>query len=259
VQDVISVIQEDFESREGSLPGQTLTRLRWDALMRPIQDVISRKTQRKTYLVSVASSLKDGIMELAKGELQRVMIVDREFPKHPVIEMTEHEPNVIGILSQMDVMRFLAENCAWMDREEIFYKTVEELGLGNRTPVTILDTASIVEGFQLIHREQVGGVGLINNEGKLVGNLSASNIKGISRRNFQLLRGSISEFLLRDRRRGWWALPVCFSKQDTLKHIILQFVATKVHRMYLVDENTKPIGEINLTDCMCQLLNLHMA
>jgi len=245
----------------GGTPPPLATRrgLRWDALVKPVSEVLTKAAHRKVYLVTVSASLKDAIIELAKGELQRVMIVDREFPQHSVIEMTDPEPNVIAILSQMDVLRFLAENCAWMDREEVFHKTIEELGLGKRTPITISESTSAAEAFRLIHKQQVGGVALVDDSGRLVSNLSASDIKNISLQTLRLLNRPVSEFLTRNRRRAWWSLPICFSPHDTLKHVIMQFVATKTHRMYLIDENMKPVGELNLTDCMHQLLNIQMA
>lgn len=45
-------------------------------------------------------------------------------------------------------------------------------------------------------------------------------------------------------------LPIIIRLSDTLEHVIFQFVATKVHRMYVTDANNRPIGEVNLGDVL---------
>jgi len=94
---------------------------------------------------------------------------------------------------------------------------------------------------------------LVDNSGKLIANISASNIKGMTRANIQLLYRPLTDFLARDRKRGWWQLPVTTTLDTTLQDVLVQFVAAKVHRMYIVDNEDKPIGEVSISDIVRQL------
>jgi CBS-domain-containing membrane protein len=94
---------------------------------------------------------------------------------------------------------------------------------------------------------------LVDNNGKLIANISASNIKGMTRANIQLLYRPLTDFLARDRKRGWWQLPITTTLDTTLENVLLQFVAAKVHRMYIVDDDGKPVGEVSISDIVRQL------
>lgn len=252
VLDVMAVVSEVFSNR--ARPADA----RWDLVLAPIQTVLDREHKRKTYLISTQASMWDGIKFLAEEELQRMMIVDRPIAEDglPVQEQKANEDMVVGLLTQSDVVRFLAQNVMWMKREPLFQKTLKQLDIGTRQPGQILQTLPAWQGFIEIHKQGREGLAMVDNNGALVANLSASNIKGITRRNFQLILRPLDEFLMRDRRRGWWSLPVCVTENDTLERVVLQFVATKIHRMYVVDEQNKPVGEVSLADIMQQLLKL---
>jgi CBS-domain-containing membrane protein len=226
-------------------------------LLAQVQDVIEKHHKRKTYLISQEAKMSEGIKWLAKENLQRMLILDREFPENELVqELKGPEDMVVGILSQSDILRFLAENLPWVKKEPGFQKSIEELGMGRRKPITIPTTATAADGFTAIFENDRDGLAIVDENGKLVANLCAANLKGITRRNIRLFQADLADFLMRDRRRGWWSLPICLEKTDSLEKTILQFAATKLHRMYLVDSEGKPTGEINLTDILQQVVEL---
>lgn len=49
-----------------------------------------------------------------------------------------------------------------------------------------------------------------------------------NKRVFAVLYRTVKDYQLRDRRRGWWCLPIIVLPTDTVEHVVLQFVATKV-------------------------------
>jgi len=182
------------------------------------------------------------------------MIVDRTLEKN-FCQQEKPEDMVVGLLTESDLVRFVAENFMWIKREKLFQQTLRELGLGNRKPITVDQNVQAYQAFLEIHKHGSEGAAMVDTNGKLIANVSASNIKGMTRRNFQLLSRPLVHFLSRDRKRGWWHLPVCTSLDTTFETVILQFVATKIHRMYIIDEEGKPIGEISLSDVIHQLAN----
>jgi len=212
--------------------------------------------RQPTYLISTQSTLLDAVHHFAISGIQRVMIVDRPIEQGIVVEQTKPEEMVVGLLTQSDLVRFVAENFMWMKREPIFQKTLAELNLGNRKPVTVEQNVHAYQAFLEIHKNGREGVAMVDANGKLISNVSASNIKGMTRRNYQLLFRPLTQYLARDRKRGWWQLPICTTLDTKLEHVVLQFVAAKIHRMYICDEEGRPTGEVSLTDVMSQLRDL---
>jgi len=250
--DVLDIIAAVSESAEGS----PTARPRRNTLFTPIQDIMEKSGHRPTYLISTQTSLYQAIHHFATSGIQRVMIVDRAIEEGTVVEQTKPEEMVVGLLTQSDLVRFVAENFVWMKKEPIFQKTLQELGLGTRKPITVNQTLLAYEAFMEIHKQGSEGVAMVDSNGKLVANVSASNIKGMTRRNYQLLFRPLTQYLARDRKRGWWQLPLCTTLDTKLETVVLQFVAAKVHRMYICDEEGRPTGEVSLSDIMAQLRDL---
>jgi CBS domain-containing protein len=248
VLDIISALSETLES--GTARPQ-----RRDMLFTPISDIMSKKSHPPTYIISISTSLHDAVKQFAQNKFSRIMIVDRPL-EQTIMQQEKPEELVVGLLTQSDLIRFVAENLMWIKKEKIFQQTLRELGLGQRKPIIVDQTIQAYQAFLEIHRNGREGVALVDATGKLIANVSASNIKGMTRRNFQLLFRPLTHFLSRDRKRGWWQLPVCTTLDTTLENSVLQFVAAKVHRMYIVDNDGKPIGEISLSDVVQQLGNL---
>jgi CBS domain-containing protein len=246
VLDIIAALSEAWES--------TGRPQRREILFTPISDIMAKKTN-PTYLVSITTPLLEVIKQYAKGGITRVMIVDRALEKN-FCQQEKPEEMVVGLLTESDLVRFVAENFMWIKREKLFQQSLRDLGLGNRKPITVDQNVQAYQAFLEIHKHGSEGAAMVDSSGKLMANVSASNIKGMTRRNFQLLSRPLLHFLSRDRKRGWWHLPVCTSLDTTFETVILQFVATKIHRMYIVDDEGKPIGEISLSDVIHQLANL---
>eukprot|EP01124_Arcella_intermedia_P030816 TRINITY_DN6820_c0_g1_i1.p1 TRINITY_DN6820_c0_g1~~TRINITY_DN6820_c0_g1_i1.p1 ORF type:complete len:519 (+),score=68.02 TRINITY_DN6820_c0_g1_i1:32-1588(+) len=248
VLDIISSVSENIESSNTQRPRRNM-------LFTSIADVMNKEGRHPTYLTSTSTSLKDVIHQFANTGIQRVMVVERNITEG-VVEQNKPEDTVVGLLTQSDLIRFIAENFMWMKREPVFSKTLRELNIGQREPITVDCSTPAYKVFLEIHKKCREGVAMVDNNGKLVANVSASNIKGMTRRNYQLLFRPIIQYLSRDRKRGWWQLPICTTLDTPLSTVVLQFVASKVHRMYIVDNDDKPVGEVSLTDVMAQLKNI---
>jgi CBS domain-containing protein len=246
VLDIIAALSETWET--------TGRPQRREILFIPISEVMAKK-KRPTFLVSISTPVHEVIKQFAEFGIKRVMIVDRTLEKN-FCQQEKPEEMVVGLLTESDLVRFVAENIMWIKKEKLFQQTLRDLNLGNRLPITVDQNIQAFQAFLEIHKNGGEGAAMVDANGKLIANVSASNIKGMTRRNFQLLWRALMNFLSRDRKRGWWHLPVCTTLDSTLESVILQFVATKVHRMYITDDEGKPVGEISLSDVIYQLAAL---
>jgi len=100
----------------------------------------------------------------------------------------------------------------------------------------------------------VSGVAVVDNNGKLVGNTSAKDLK-----LFMLDRGNLSldqlimEYLsaIRQREMVNEAHPSCSVQLSaSIGHVIELMSATKYHRVFLVDKEGRPIGVLSVTDIL---------
>jgi len=139
-----------------------------------------------------------------------------------------------------------------MRETPIFNKTLQDLGLGRNQPKCFNAKSPVADALKEINRLCCNGLAIVDDGGLLVGNFSASDLKGVTRRNCAILNSSVENFLSRDLKRPWWSRPICIELNDTLYHTVQQFVSLNVHRMYVVD-NGKPVGEITHHDVLDQL------
>lgn len=82
---------------------------------------------------------------------------------------------VVNILSQSDIIRFLIPK---MDQySTLFDQTVQECGLATRAPLAVRDTDLTIKALKLMHSQRVSALAVVDAEGRLVGNFSASDLK----------------------------------------------------------------------------------
>jgi len=225
---------------------------RWDFNLETTGQLLEL-SKKKPMIISNQANMWDGLKVLAKG-VPRLMVLDQDCQVH---EQTKEEEGILGLFTQSDVIRFLGTNPYWLNTCPIAQKSLKELGILDNPyekVITVEQTQFAYVGFKTIADTNTSGIAVVDSDGRMVSNLSASNIRGISRRNFQLLRRPLYEFLQRDRRRGWWTMPITFRETDTLEKMVLEFCATKVHQIYVLDDDGKPFAVVTLTDLLKHLV-----
>jgi len=158
----------------------------------------------------------------------------RRIHRVPVVDPDGH---VTGVVSQSDLTRFIQENQGRL--EFVLSKTLKELRLEEGEVVSVLEDESLIKAFGTIVVTGFTGLAVVNHSANLVGNISASDLKGITLDNFQELNMPIKKFLNKT--------PVTLQRGGTLNDAISKLTNNKVHRIYVVDENNKPLSVISLT------------
>jgi len=230
-------------------------RIRNDFMNRTVGNLLSQK-ESKMYEISTESNLYSAIQHMIKLKQERFLIVEKSISGE-VAEISHPEPTgVDGLLTQSDILRFLAQNVMLLSREPHFQKSLQELGIGYRKPKIVPLCNNVAQTFMDMGVAGLHGVAIVDHDGKLFANLSASDLKGMTRKNCVVLNSTIAEFLKKDRKRGWWVRPIIVDRNSSLFHLMLLFVSSKVHRIYVIDDDGKPVGEINHTDILSEVLKL---
>jgi CBS domain-containing protein len=212
------------------------------------------KDRSKSYCISRHCSALVAIQEMLFLNRSRFLIVDRELAGN-VEELPGPENFFQGIISTTDVLRFLCKFPTWLKREKFFNQKIRDLfGSDFKKPRIVNQKEITGKVFSEMASKGFKGFAVVDDGGKLVFNISPSDLKGITANNWHLLNKPLSEFLREDRTRDWWWEPICVDLDASLYETMQQFVCTKVHRMYIVDKAGIPTGELNHKQVLRQVL-----
>lgn len=166
---------------------------------------------------------------------------------------------IVNILSQSDVIRFLLSEVD--NFSPIFDKTVAELNLGRHNPLTIHQDELTIKALKKMHENKISALAVVDDHGLLIGNLSASDLKGAVTTDDDSGADPLGSLLLPVlsflRQGGMSCFPVATcTMKSSLNMILVNIVSSRVHRLWIVDEVGKPIGIVSLTDIMKSLIDL---
>jgi len=163
------------------------------------------------------------------------------------IPIVDSEGNLVSLISQSLLISHLNSKIDLL--ANIANKTVEELGIAFKDVLCIGEDKMLMEAFIEIKSKGVNGIGVIDQMGCLIGNISASDLKVIgwekNLSGFSKLKMSIKEFFDLHRTE-----LIRVSPKTTLKTVLEQLVSTHAHRTYVTDSLGKPIGVISLVNIL---------
>jgi len=187
--------------------------------------------------------------------VQRFVVVDRILYT-PVQEQTFPECKVDGLFSQSDIFRFLAANATWMKNEPLFQKSLSELNIGTTNTLSIQSREFAGTAFSILRLYKKSSAAVVDALGKLWATLSISDLKGINRKNSYVLDLPLDDFFRHDKKRGWWETPSTVYLDTSLYEAILQFNCSAHHILYVVDKDSRPVGEVSHHDILSKLASL---
>ena len=116
------------------------------------------------------------------------------------VDRDKTELTVTAVMSQLDVVRFFHRHTEALNH--LRDMTLSELGLltSPRGVVTAPWDSTALECFKLMSERKVSAVGVVDRDGELVANLSASDLRMLDERSFRLLALPVAEFI--SRRKG---------------------------------------------------------
>lgn len=127
-------------------------------------------------------------------------------------------------------------------------KSLKDLHLGVKKVITVEESAKAIEGYKLMDANKLESIAVVNAEGKLIGQLSASDLRGLAKDLFSSLDKRISEFIHKAAK-----IATC-SPDAKIKDVIKQLAAGSLHRLWIVDKEHHPIGVVSLGDVMKALM-----
>jgi predicted transcriptional regulator len=126
--------------------------------------------------------------------------------------------------------------------------------IGTYPAHTVADDCKTIDTFRELLAKKITGIGVVDKNGKLVGNISARDIGHVVTSNPGAeLNSPVGEFLSELRSAGEThdAAITCVGT-DSVRAVILKIAENKIHRIY-VEDGGVPIGVISLSD-ICRFL-----
>jgi len=125
----------------------------------------------------------------------------------------------------------------------------------------ITESQPTIEAFNMMAKEGIHGVAVVNDAGVIVGTLSVRDLKAMAPDGslFWRLYGSAKNFLqkLHSEYAGVgrpFTVQTC-TENDTLKTVIRRLATNKIHRIFIVNEKNVPIGVVALRDVFNEILS----
>jgi len=151
---------------------------------------------------------------------------------------------ITGYVTQSDVVAFLAQNLESLG--PVVNKNLKELGLDVGPVFSVLKGKPLIEAFSGITESKFTGLAIIDEQDKLINNISASDLKGVTKDTFWKLDLPIEQ-VLGDKKK---VPPLTCRPTDVLGSVLQRLADCRVHRIYVVDTEHRPQNVITLTTIM---------
>eukprot|EP00882_Tetradesmus_deserticola_P002977 GHRQ01003161.1.p1 GENE.GHRQ01003161.1~~GHRQ01003161.1.p1 ORF type:complete len:423 (+),score=182.98 GHRQ01003161.1:682-1950(+) len=214
---------------------------------------------------------------IVTGTVHRVAIYDSQF-------------RITNIISQTDIIKFISMNKDELG--ELASKTAAELGWASRPVVTVGPDVSAIEAMLLMNERQISALAIVDGVGKIIGNFSVSEMRTIMAEHFGALALPVGEFLalehgtefqgyshihehevvqskghkfITDRiARARPRTPgeevgqnlILVTPQATMVDIVDKIVRHRIHRVYVIDDQERPVGVVTCTDVVRLIIGL---
>jgi len=150
-----------------------------------------------------------------------------------------------GIITQSKIIRYFAPHVKHFDFGN---STVEVLGIGKRPIAIVNENDTVSHTIQILFDKKLSAAAIVDSDGKLIGSFCASDLKQYGEKPSpgEMLKLTMKDYQSKVQHVDEYP---AFVRKNTHCHVVVNKLNDlKIHRVYLVDKEQKPIGVINLSD-----------
>jgi len=221
-------------------------------------DVLARASEKNHAIQTLD---RHHIMVLVKDDTMLLDIVEEFFRSdaHRVVVLDKHQ-KFIGVISQSTIAALIVGKFGLRgsSKWEFGQKSVQDAQVISKKIVHLAPSNIVMEALFMMQQEKVSSVALLQDK-KLVGSISNYDVKTIltERHGWQSVFHRCDEFFKKNRlqqsneRRGeavvpnYTILPTC-----SVVIALEKMVATRAHRIWVVDEHDNCVGLVSLSSLM---------
>jgi len=159
------------------------------------------------------------------------------------ILVTSQGGEVIGVLSQLKLIEFFwNESVHFQAIDDLYPRLLRDLGIGSQRIISVNAESPLSDALNLMSQEGLSSVAVTDNVSNVVGNISSADVKHLTNAaSLPLLSSSCLHFISvilteRGTEKGKDSFPVFHvNPYSTLAHTVAKLVATRSHRMWVVE------------------------
>eukprot|EP00051_Salpingoeca_urceolata_P026089 m.476029 g.476029 ORF g.476029 m.476029 type:complete len:392 (-) comp20409_c0_seq1:653-1828(-) len=162
--------------------------------------------------------------------------------------------DMVNIITQSALIQTVSEN---LDRfVAVADTTIKANNLGTAAPKVFSVTTDdpLAKAFELIRKHDVSAVPVVDETGAIKGNVSARDVRLVipSSKVYKLLHLPVRNYLDVVTQKDNSA--ICCTPDNTLGEVILKMVVSRIHRVYVVDEDQKPIRVLSMSNVLARFV-----
>uniref|UniRef100_A0A3P8WVZ9 CBS domain-containing protein n=1 Tax=Cynoglossus semilaevis TaxID=244447 RepID=A0A3P8WVZ9_CYNSE len=206
------------------------------------RELYLQETFKPLVNITPDASIFDAVYSLIKNKIHRLPVID------PV------SGNALYILTHKRILKFLQLFLCEMPMPAFMKQTLEVLGVGTYANIAFIhpDTPLITALSVFTHR-RVSALPVVDHNGKVVDIYSKFDVINLAaEKTYNNLDLTVTQ-ALRHRCQYFEGVVKC-NKIETLETIVDRIVKAEVHRLVVVDEGSRIIGIVSLSDILQTLV-----
>jgi len=209
----------------------------------PCSKVANFSNRNPTLFMDYNESLQNVIDDIAFDNYHRIAIMKDNY--------------VVGVLTQSTLLQFFYQNKLWESMGTLAIQSVESLKLGMRKVFQVTADTQVMQAFELMVKNQVSSLAVVDENNKIIGNLSASDLKiiGYDMQLYSKLFGTVRDFLHKQLSTQY---PITVTSSTVFSDVLAMFDQKKVHRVFVVNEDQNLIGVITPGDILLCFQSPHL-
>ncbi|WPK26022.1 hypothetical protein PUMCH_003367 [Australozyma saopauloensis] len=189
--------------------------------------------------------LYEGCIKMLESKARRIPLIDEDEKTHREI--------VVSVLTQYRILKFVALNCRETKMLLKPLKNISQLCEPKHISKCTMDTP-VIEVIHLLTQNSVSSIPIINEEEKLINVYEAVDVLALVKGGMYTdLDLSVGDALLR-RAEDFEGVHTC-TLNDRLSTIMDTIRKSRLHRLFVVDEQGKLINVITLSDILKYILS----
>ncbi|CAG8764259.1 13728_t:CDS:2 [Cetraspora pellucida] len=203
-----------------------------------IEAVMTLDADQESYRIFITDaneSIKDTLKAFSKG-IHRSLVIDYNNKIPPYI------------LTQSDIIKYVQAHPECLPTID-FKSSLRSLGLfKERKLITGYDYETALNVYRRMAEYRLTGIAIINSEQELVGNLSASDLRGLSYESIDSLVLPVLKFLGTLSNFENLLNPLAVTPESSLEEVLNIITVNRIHRVWIIDDKRNVKDVITLTN-----------
>jgi len=154
------------------------------------------------------------------------------------------------VLSQFDVVSYLDKKSGTLGGVTKYQASI--ISRTDKKLITISEELCALTAFRELAINRLSAAPVVNSESRVVGTLTFDDLLGLRGKDLEDTLLTTSEFLKKIHGPTFPLVTIC--PDEKLLEILSLVTRAHVHRAWIIDEDSKPIGVVSLTDIIATLL-----